>query len=166
MENLYPGFEQLDKEAQDNLINYTNIVTKRAKDEILKDPAIAFARNNYSETKWNNAFESVATKFPELKTDKENFKAKYFKAGNVPNNIENILEDIAKIHLFDKAKEIGAKEEKAKTDRIDTERSTGGDRTPKSVRSLEDWQRMANENPQKFASLSKEYNSDIESGKI
>jgi hypothetical protein len=31
---------------------------------------------------------------------------------------------------------------------------------------LEDWARMAVENPQKFAQLSKEYNTDLESGKL
>lgn len=167
MDILYPGFEQLDPEAQANLINYTNSITKRAKEEILKDPAISFSRNVYNEKRWNDAFEVVSSKFPELKADKEAFKAKYFKPGvEVPNNIENILEDVSKIHLFDKAKDIGIREEKEKADRIDLERVTGGDKQPKASRSLEDWQRMAQENPAEFAKNSKQYHADMASGKI
>jgi len=165
-ENLYPGFEELDPEAQKNLIRFTDSVTKRAQDQILKDPAIAFARQNYNEKKWDSAFAKVSEQYPELKEGKDEFKAKYFKANNVPENIENILGDVAKIHLFDKAKDIGAKEVEVKNKRIDLERATGGDKTPPSSRSLSDWQRMAQENPAKFAAKSKEYNADLSAGKL
>jgi len=165
-EDLYPGFEQLDPEAKENLINYTNMVTKRATDTILKDPAITFARNQFNERKFDTALDLVIQKFPELKDSRDEIKVKYFNPSNVPNNIENILVDISKIHLFDKAKDIGAKEAKKEDDRIELERTTGGDKTPKASRTLSDWQRMAQENPAKFASLSKEYNEDLKSGKI
>lgn len=165
-EVLYPGFEELDEEAKQNLIRYTDMVTKRATAEINKDPAIAFARHTFNERKFDMALDSVIKDFPELKESRDELKVKYFNASNVPNNIESILKDISKIHLFDKAKEIGAKEEKTKVDRIDLERSTGGDKTPKTSRALSDWQRMAQENPAKFASMSKQYNEDLASGKI
>lgn len=163
---LYPGFEQLDPEAQENLIKFTNNITKKAQAEILKDPAIAYSRSVYSEKRWDDAFDSIVQKYPELKDNRDDFKVKYYKPGNVPANIENILEDISKIYLFDKAKEIGAREAKAKEERIELERATGGDKTPTSARSLSDWQRMAQENPAKFASLSKEYQADLQSGKL
>jgi len=165
-ESLYPGFEELDPEAQKNLIAYTDSITKRAKDEIYKDPAISFARSTYNENKWDKAFESVVSKYPELKNSKDEFKTKYFNPSNTPDNIENILGDVAKIYLFDKAKEIGAKEEQDRAGRIDMERASGGDKTPQPSRSLDDWRRMAQENPMKFASLSKEYKADLDAGKL
>lgn len=163
---LYPGFEQLEPEAQENLIKFTQNITRKAQAEILKDPAIAYSRNVYSEKRWDDAFESIAQKYPELKENKDDFKVKYYKPGSVPNNIENILEDVSKIYLFDKAKDIGAREAKAKEDRIELERATGGDKAPVATRDLSDWQRMAQENPAKFAKLSKEFQSDVQSGKL
>lgn len=162
--DLYPGFEELDPEAQANLIAYTDMVTRRAKEEIYKDPAISFAKRTYNETKFDKALEAVASKYPDL--NKEEFKSKNFNPNNVPDNIGDIMEDLAKIHLFDKAKEIGAKEEQEKANRIDLERTTGGDTTPSVSRTLEDWHRMAKENPAKFAKLAKQYNEDLASGKL
>lgn len=166
MDSVYPGFEQLDPEAQKNLIAYTNVVTKRATEEIYKNPAIAHSVKIYNENKFNTALESITNKFPELSKSKDDFKSKYFNANNVPDNIESILGDLAKAYLYDKAVEIGAEKERAKADRVDMERTTGGEKTPQTSRSLEDWARMAVENPQKFAQLSKEYNTDLESGKL
>jgi len=166
VDNLYPGFEDLDEEAQKNLISYSNQITKRAKEEIYNDPAIAFAKSNYNEKIWNDAFTNISLKYPELAENRNDFKNKYYNVNNVPQNIENILDDVAKIYLFDQAKAIGAKEETAKLNRIETERATSGDKTPQTNRSLEDWTRMAQDNPAQFAKFSKEYNNDLESGKI
>lgn len=164
--DLYPGFEELDAEAQANLIAYTDMVSKRAIDSVYKDPAIAFARTTYNETKFDKALAEVVSKYPELANSKDEFKNKFFNASNTPDNIDVILEDMAKIHLFEKAKEIGAMEEKQKANRIDLERATGGEKAPTSSRSLEDWHRMMQENPAKFAKHSKEYNDDLASGKL
>lgn len=166
MESIYPGFEQLDPEAQQNLINYTNVITNRAKAEIYRDPAIAHAKAVYNESKFDQAFMEVTQVHPELAKSKDEFKSKYFNANNTPDNIKTILGDVAKIYLFDKAKDIGASEERAKKDRIDLERTTAGTKTPQTNRSLEDWQRMAQENPAKFATMSKEYHTDLASGKL
>jgi hypothetical protein len=165
-EELYPGFDNLDEETQRNLAAYTETIARRAKEEILKDPAISHAKSAYNESKFNSAFLKTIEKYPELKDSANDFKAKYYNPNLVPENIDSILEDVAKMYLFDKAKDIGAREEKAKAERVDMERATGGDKTPQARRSLEDWQRMSTENPQKFASLSKEFNADMESGKI
>ena len=165
-ESLYPGFEELDPEAQSNLLKFADVVSRKAQESFLKDPAIAFAKNKYNETIWDNAFAKVSEKYPDLVQSKDEFKTKYFKPNNVPSNIENILEDVSKIYLFDKAKDIGAREEKQKVDRIESERATGGDKTPKATRSLEDWQRMGQENPALFASKSKEFHEDLSSGRI
>jgi hypothetical protein len=165
-DSYYPGFESLDEDAKQNLIAYTNTVTKRAKEELLKDPAIAFAKKQYNEQVWDSALQKTLRDYPELAETKDEFKSKYFNVNNVPTNIETILKDIAKIHLYDKAKQIGAKEETEKINRVELERSTAGSKNPTVGRSIEDWQRMAMENPAEFARHSKEYNSDLSSKKI
>jgi hypothetical protein len=165
-ENLYPGFDTLDEESKNNIITFSNAVSQRAAEQLKKDPAYAFALKQYSENKYNSALDKTISKYPELASFKDEFKAKTYNPAVVPENIETILDDLAKIHLFDKAKEIGAKEAEEKLQRVDLERNSVGSKEPTVKRSLEDWSRMASENPAKFASLSKEYESDIKSGKI
>ena len=167
-ESLYPGFENLSEEEQRNLMAYTDSIKKRVQDDIYKDPSIAFAKESYNEKRWNEAFETVAEKFPELRESKDEFKKKYFKSDNVPTNIGEILEDLSKVYLFDKAKDIGAQEAMEKSSHIDIERTGGGDKTPKPAvsRSLEDWQRMAESNPREFARHSEDFKKDMESGKL
>ena len=73
-----------------------------------------------------------------------------------------VIKDLAKIYLFDSAKTLGAEEEKKRASRIDLEDVTGGDKNPPGAsRSMEEWDRLARENPAKFASLSKEFNDDL-----
>lgn len=165
-DSYYPGFEDLDEDAKNNLIAYTNTVTKKALEEINKNPAIAFATKQYNEQYFDSALNETIVEFPELANSKDEFKSKYFNVNNVPTNIKSILKDVAKIHLFDKAKEIGAKEQSELQNRIEIERTTAGSKDPTVRRSLEDWQRMAQENPSQFRSLSKEFNDDMQSGKI
>lgn len=166
MENLYPGFEQLDAEAQANLIAFSEGITKKVRDEFSQDPAIAYSRKNYNESVWDKAFQNVLIQYPELVDSKEEFKSKYFNANNVPSNVEEILGDVAKIHLFDKARNIGAEDEKNRQKRADVERATGGDRNISTSRTLDDWYKLSQENPAKFAEMSKEYNSDLEAGRL
>jgi len=165
-DNLYPGFETLGEDEQRNLLAYTQSIEKKVRESVYKDPAIAYAKSSYNERQWDSAFEKVATQHPELKEASSEFKSKYFRADNVPSNIDAILGDLAKVYLFDKAKDIGAKQAMEQAGRIEIERASGGDNTPTASRSLEDWHQMAQSNPAKFAQLSKEYNSDIESGKL
>lgn len=164
-DNLYPGFETLSEDEQRNLIAYTNSIKDKVKQEVYSDPAIAYAKQSYNESKWSQAFDEVATQFPDIKGDAE-FKAKYFKSDNVPTNIKEILTDLAKIHLFDKAKEIGAAQAMEQANRIDIERTSGGTTTPTATRTLEDWAQMAQSNPAEFAKKAGEYKSDLESGKL
>lgn len=165
-EILYPGFENLDEEAQANLKAYTDAVMNKTRESIYKDPAIAFAQKTYNDTKWNGAFANIAAKYPELESAKEDFKTKYYNPQNVPDNIEEILETVAKSYLFDKARDIGAQEGQEVAQRVQLEEPTGGDKTPSVHRSLADWQRMAQQNPAKFAQLRKEYEADLASGKL
>lgn len=165
-DNLYPGFEDLDEEQKKNLIQYTNVITNNVKKELYQIPEIAFARKAFNEQKWDSAFEKIASKYPELKSNKEDFRSKYFKPDNVPSNIENILEDVSKIYLFDKAKEIGAQEEREKASRIDIERAGGGDKPKVTSRSLKEWQALQESNPAEFAKRAKEYQEDLASGRL
>ena len=161
-----PEFADYPEEERERLVNFANSIKKKAVEDLYKDPAIARAKESYNESEWNNAFEAVVAERPELRDDKDNFKAKYYKPGNVPSNIKEILGDLAKIYLFDKAKDIGAKEAIEQQNRIEIERSNGGDKTPTVSRSLEDWQKLAGSNPAEFARRSKEYYADLESGKL
>lgn len=165
-DNLYPGFDELDEDAKNNIIAYTNTVTNKAAEQLKKDPAYAFALKQYNTQYFDNALQKTIEKYPELAESKDEFKSKYFNVNNVPENIESILGDVAKIHLFDNAKNIGAKEETEKINRVELERSTAGEKVTTVTRSLEDWTRMSKDNPAKFAQLSKEFNDDLNSGKI
>ena len=166
-DNLYPGFEELDEEAKSNLIAYTDTVTKKAAENLKKDPAYAFAQRQYNETIWDNAFRDVLQKYPELEASKDKFKAEYYNVNNVPQNIKDLLDSAAKVHLFDKAKEIGMKEAEQLNNRIELERTSAGPRDMTGTkRSLEDWQKMAQDNPVKFSNLRKEFQDDMSSGKI
>ena len=166
IDNPFPGFEDLDDNAKAQFLNYTKGVITKATEGINKDPAIAFARKQYNTNKWEAALNNAIVKYPKLAESKDEFRTKYFDVNNVPENIDNILVDVAKIHLFDSSMEIGAKDEADKNTRIEIERNTAGPKETKVNRSLEDWTRMQQEEPQKFLSLAKEFNADMESGKI
>lgn len=163
---LYPGFEELDPAEQQRLIDYTNTVTRLAREEINKDPALAFAHKQFNESRWEEAFAETVKEFPELAAEKDSFKASYFHPTNVPDNIDLILKDMAKVHLFDKAREVGARQATEVLERVQLEDPTGGDKQPSATRSLEDWQRLAMENPAKFAKMKEQYESDLKSGKL
>jgi hypothetical protein len=159
---LFDGFGELDEDAQRNLLSFADTVRKKALDEVYKDPAIAFARTSYNEKRWDAAFAEAVQVIPELADKAQDFRTKYYNPTNVPDNMADIIKDLAKIYLFDSAKEVGAKEEAEKSKRINLEDVTGGDKNPPSAsRSMAEWQRLAQENPQKFASLSKEFNEDL-----
>lgn len=162
----FPGFEELDEEAKNNLLAYTESIKSGVMKDLQKKPEFAFALKQYNEKKFDDALVPLLTQFPELAKSKDEFKAKNFHPNNVPDNIGTILVDLAKSHLFDKAKDIGAAEERERADRIDTERAGGGDKNLQTGRSLEDWERMAQSEPQKFARLHKEYEEDLKSGKL
>lgn len=165
-EILYPGFEQLDPEAQENLLKYTEAVTSKAEQKILSRPSIAFAEKTYNESKWDVAFAETVAQFPELAAAKGDFKAKFFNPKNVPDNISEILTTMAKSYLFDKARDLGAEEGRQVAERVQLEEPTGGDKTPTVHRSLEDWTRLAQTNPVKFAAMKAEYEADLASGKL
>lgn len=162
---VIPGFDLLGEEEQKNLLAYTKSIEDRTLNRIKQDPAYAFARKTLNENKWEQAYGEVAKEFPDL--SKDEFKSKYFKADvDVPNNIGDLLKDLAKIELYDKAKDLGAIQALQQNDRIEIERAKGGDKTPTSSRTIEDWQRLATENPAKFAQLSKQFDADMASGKL
>lgn len=159
-EELYPNFSDLDEDAKANLLAYTETVKRSVREDIYKDPALAFARSNYNEKKWDDAFAQITDAYPDIKANASEFKTKYFNPENVPTNITEVLSDVAKIYLYDRAEEIGAAKEREKADRIEHDVATGGEKTASVRRSMEDWLYMSQTNPAKFASLSKEYETD------
>lgn len=165
-EDLGLDIGNLSPEDQDGLIAYTKLVTKRAEDNILARPAIAFAERTYNESKFNTALDVIVATYPALVPKKAEFKAQYFNPHNVPDNIQEILEPLAKAFLFDKAKDIGAEEAREAADRVQLEDTTGGDRGPTARRSLADWELLSRTDPAKFASLKKEYEADVASGQL
>lgn len=164
---LYQGFEDLSDAEKENVRSYTNSITKKVVEDLYKDPAIVSAQQSHNEREWDKTFSELRTEIPELSDMSDEFKTKHFNKDNVPSNIKEIMTQLAKSELFDKAKDLGSKEaiEQANT-RIDIERSGGGDKTPKTTRSMEDWHKLAQDNPAKFAKMSKEYNEDVNSGKL
>lgn len=160
--NLFPGFESLDEDAQKNLLAYSDSIKK----QIYQDPAISFARQAYAEKQWNDAFDATAEKYPELKDSRNEFKSQYFNPNNVPSNISEVQENLAKMYLFDRAKDLGASEERQKAERMELERSNGGTKEANTGRTLSEWSRIAQENPQKFAAMKDQYEADLQSGKL
>lgn len=165
-DNLYPGFENLDDDSKENIIAYTEAVSRKAAEKLKKDPAYAFSIKQYNEQLFNSALNKTIEKYPELANNKDDFRNKYYDVSNVPPNIENILGDIAKIYLFDKAKEVGARETEEKSKRFELERANASSHEPVASRTLEDWARLQQENPAKFASMREQYKKDLDSGKI
>lgn len=165
-EQIIPGFDHLSDEEQKNLLAYTDSIRKATLNEVYKDPAIARAKSQYNESVWNEAFGAVSEQYPELKEMKDDFKAKYYNENNVPTNIKELLGDVSKIYLFDKAKEIGAKQALEQAGRLDAERANGGEKTPVTSRTLEDWQQLQLSNPAQFARESAKFSDDLKSGKL
>lgn len=165
-ENLYPGFEMLTEEEQRNVQAYTDGIKKSVLEGIYKDPAISDARASHNERRWETAFQETVSEYPELAESKDEFKTKYFRADNVPSNINEITKDLAKVFLFDRARDLGAKDATEKANRIEIERANGGDKTPKASRTIEDWQKLQQDNPAEFAKLSKQFNEDMNSGQM
>lgn len=165
-DEIVPGFNDLEPEQKESILRLSQGIAKRATSEVYKDPAIAFVKQTYNEKRFDDAFEALTQDFPQLKEAKAEFKSKYFDPKNVPNNIDKILPDVAKIFLFDKAKEIGAEEERQRQGRIDTERATAGDKSQPTSRTLEEWQQLQQRDPAKFARLSAQYNEDLKSGRL
>jgi len=165
-DSLIDGFDLLSEEEQQNLLKYTASIEKRVTDKFNKNPAIAFAQETYNEKRWDSAFSDISSKYPDL--SKTDFKAKYYKKGvDVPDNIPDLLNDLAKIELFDKAQDIGARKAHEENGRIEVERAKGGDKTPTATRSLEDYQRLSANNPMEFATkYAKQFNEDMASGKL
>lgn len=156
---FFPGFETLDEDSQRNLIAYTDAVKRKALEEVYKDPDIAYVRTEAKEKRWNSAFDEVANEIPRLREHAIDFRAKYYNPNGSTDPV--VLKELAKSFLYDKSEDIGAERAREQANRVDLEDVTGGDKTPRAARSLEDWQRMAQTDPTKFASLSKEFNEDM-----
>lgn len=165
-ESQIPNFDILDPETQAVLRAIFNRMDARLDKRFNSDPGLAFARRTVNERNWDLAFEKVAAEFPDLAADKAAFKAKYFQANNVPENIAEILAQLAKVHLFDRARTIGAEDEAAKAKRIDLEAGGGRQVADPTAMTIDDWERLRTKNPKEFARRSAEFNAALDSGQL
>lgn len=164
-EKSIPNFDLLDPDTQGNLRGIFQALENRVFSKLNKDPGVAFARQTYADKKWSEAFDAIAPAFGEdLIKNKADFKSRYFQPNNVPDNIGEILTQLAKSYLFDAAKEAGAAEEREKNGRIDLERGNGGPKAPTSNMTIDDWEHLRMANPKAFAARSKEYDAWIAAG--
>ena len=150
-EQSIPGFEHMSEDEQKNLLAYTDFITTKTAERIYSDPVIAEAKKKYNESVWLNKFDEISDKYPDLKGYKDDFKNEFFNPDSNPSNLSEILERGAKVFLFDKSADIGAKKALEQAERIDIERSGGGDKAPTQERTSEDWERLRISNPVKFA---------------
>lgn len=164
-EKAIPNFDLLDPDTQGNLRGIFRALENRVFSKLNSDPGVAFARQSYNEKKWDAAFDAVAPQFGEdLIKNKADFKSKYFQANNVPDNIEEILTQLAKAYLFDSAKEAGAAEERQRGQQIDLERGNGGPKAPTSGMTIDDWEHLRLTKPKVFAARAKEYEAWLAAG--
>lgn len=165
-EQIIPGFDHLSDEEQKNLIAYTDSIKQATLRELNKNPAIANATRQYNESVWNEAFNEVSSQYPDLADFKDEFKANHFNPTSVPTNVKELMTQTAKLYLFDKSEARGIQKGIEMAGRLDIERANGGDKTPQTERTLEDWQQLQISNPVKFAQESAKFNDDMKSGKL
>lgn len=159
-EAQFANFDELDDDTQSTLRTIFNTNLKNTHKILDNDPAIRFARENFNEKKWEDGFNEVIASNPDFKRlldRKSEFKAQHFQKNNVPDNISDILTQLAKIFLYDNVKADGVEEGKILAERMTTNKASGGDKVNNIGRTLDQWEEMRLKNPQKFASLSKEY---------
>lgn len=150
-EQIIPGFDHLSDEEQKNLLAYTDSIKQATLKEVYKNPAIANATKQYNESVWDSAFAEVSSTIPELAKIKDEFKANHFDSNNVPSNVKDLMSKAAKIYLYDNAEKIGIQKGIEQAGRLDIERANGGDKTPTTERTTEDWEQLRYSNPVKFA---------------
>ena len=98
---------------------------------------------------WQEQFSQIVKAFPQIVEREEDFKQ--FIGDELPS------EKLAKAFLYEEAKEIGAKEEKERTEKSGLEKGTGGEKTPLlPKRTLEDLARLRIEDPKKYFQLIRE----------
>lgn len=168
-ESQIPNFDVLDADTQASLRALFRAMETRVDSRLRSldaDPGIAFARRTVNERKWDLAFDQAAASLPGLAAEREAFKAQHFQANNVPDNIADILVQLGKSFLFDRAREIGATEERSKEGMIDLEAGGGGAQPDPTEMTIDDWERLRLKNPREFARRAPEYNAALAAGKL
>lgn len=171
-DTIYEGFEHLPEDERNNVVGLANAIKTQATSEMMQHPAFKEHEARANELKFDTAFNMVAAAYPDLLDHKEGFKAQYFQPNNVPDNIESLLTDLAKVYLFDNAKEIGKQEGIKNAHHVDdalrTDGGSGGENQTITHKSLQEWETLARTNPSEFSSpaMQKKYNEDMQSGKL
>lgn len=166
-EKNIPDFDLLDDSTQANLRAIFQAMDRRLQKNLDNDPGVKLARQTFAAQKWDESFNRIAPAFGTRLTEKrEDFRARYFQANNVPDNIDEILTQLGKSYLYDQALEDGAAQERERNERIDPLRGTGGPKTPVSGMTIDDWERLRKTNPKAFAARSKEFDEQMASGQL
>ena len=148
---------------------HVETVVGQAVEKVTKSPAIAFAKHQHNESRWNGAFERLCSnsELEGLEANKLEFKEKYFDPNLVPENIDEVLQEAAQSFLFRKLKD-NQEGQQVASERVELEDTTGGSKTPSTVtnRTIEEWQKLQQENPAKFAAEKKQFDEDMASGRL
>lgn len=169
-EPLFEGFQSLPEEDQRNMIEYTKSIKESVMNDVVNNPVFLDAQKRQNELKWDQAFASVSTAFPDITEHKSEFKSKYYNQDNVPDNIDVILLDLTKSFLFDKAQEIGMRKAQEMQGRVEIPHSqsgSGGQEEETSThKTLEEWNTLMKTDQKEFLRLQDQFNEDMASGKL
>lgn len=148
------ALERMGKIAEENAIR-----------RIASDPAFQGTLKNSNLSRLDHAFEKLAQEegYEPLLTYKAEIIERYFQDTlAIPEDVYSVLKPIAGSVLFEHRAEI-AEMDKPKHDRVEMLGGQGGDKKVSPARSIEYWERLAQESPQEFAKpeVQKLFNEDM-----
>ena len=141
------------------------IAENRALSKIARDPAFGSAVTGANMARLHEAFNTLAKEegYEAVLTYKQEIIDRYFQDPlNIPQDVMSVLKPIAGGVLYEHRDEIDTGR-KPKHDRVEMLGGQGGDKKPAPARSLEYWERFAQENPAEFAKpeIQKMFNEDM-----
>lgn len=149
-----PILQRIVRIAEDNAVR-----------RIANDPAFAGAVGGANRSRLDQAFNKLASEdgYEAVLTYKDEIISRYFTDDlAIPEDAYSVLKPIAGGVLFEHRADIDA-ERKPKHDQVDMLGGQGGDKNPAPARSIEYWERLAQENPAEFAKaeVQKMFNEDM-----
>lgn len=153
-EGALNALERMGKIAEDNAIR-----------RIASDPAFQGTLRSSNLSRLESAFHKLSQEegYEPLMDYKEEIISRYFQDElAIPEDVYSVLKPIAGSVLFEHRVEI-SEGEKPKHDRVEMLGGQGGDKKVSPARSIEYWERIAQENPQEFAKpeVQKLFNEDM-----
>lgn len=153
-ESSLNALERMGKLAEENAIR-----------RIAGDPAFQGTLKSSNISRLDQAFDKLSKEegYEPLMTYKQEIIERYFQDSlAIPEDVYSVLKPIAGSVLFEHRAEI-SEGEKPKHDRVEMLGGQGGDKKLSPARSIEYWERLAQENPQDFAKpeVQKLFNEDM-----